>query len=239
MCGQTFANNIQHINVLFQKERIKLESFFAGLPITSGLLIKSLITLADPTTGIVNNTSYYELAKFLTINPAPGRKDSGTPTKQTIRNYIQLVAAVCGDHFKVITEGQTLQFLFPDIPKLFNNALKSIDVNTGRDSNELHVCCGQGSVFDGSLNTDLSAISDASDCSAKKNTFKALRHIDVNTEPSSDDLLAGIGENHDRADVVNTELNIELNADLNTPNFAVKNNNIFKSSKRRSRIGHL
>ena len=146
---------------------LQTQAKFYRPPHTHTTLIKSLITLADPTTVIVNNTSYYDLANFLTVNPFPGRKDSGTPTRQTIRNYIQLVATLRGEHFKVITEGHTLQFLFQDIPKLFNNALKSIDVNTGHCSEEPHVRSGYSSVLDGRVNAELNIASAPPNFAAK------------------------------------------------------------------------
>lgn len=63
----------------YNKYIIEVEKAFIGQPYASLLIIKSLITLADTSNGIVNNISYNELAKLLTINPAPGRKNSGTP----------------------------------------------------------------------------------------------------------------------------------------------------------------
>lgn len=109
---------------------IEVGSLFLGLPNSHSSLIKTLIILADPLSGIVNNISYSDIARLLTINPAPGRKDSGTPSKQTVRNYIKSIERECGDYFKVITEGQNLKFFFPEIPKIFNQLFKTTEGNT-------------------------------------------------------------------------------------------------------------
>ena len=104
----------------YNKATILIASRFQGLRHEQTTLIKTLITLADPTTGIVSNTTYQDLCDLLTVNAAPGRKESGTPSKQTIRNYIKSIERECGDYFKITSEGQTLKFLFPEIPKIFN-----------------------------------------------------------------------------------------------------------------------
>jgi hypothetical protein len=109
----------------YNKAIIKISTLFAGLPYPHALLIRSLITLADPTTGIVSNISYCDLANLLTVTKAPGRKGNGTLTKRIIRNYIQSIEQECGDYFKVITEGQKFQFLFPGLPKILNEALQN------------------------------------------------------------------------------------------------------------------
>ncbi|MFT4058920.1 MAG: hypothetical protein QM652_05165 [Legionella sp.] len=116
--------------IKYNKARQLIESRFKGIPHPHSTLIKSLLSLADPFTGIAKDISYIDLAKILTVKKAPGRKDSGTPTKQTIRNYIKSIEHECGDHFKVISEGQSLQFLFPDLPKIFNKICENREVNT-------------------------------------------------------------------------------------------------------------
>ncbi len=97
-------------------------------------LIKSLLTLADPITGQVNNISYSDLSELLTINKAPGRVDSGVPQKQTIRNYIKSIERECGNHFKIISQGQKLKFFFPDVPKLYQELIKELEVNIEEDT---------------------------------------------------------------------------------------------------------
>lgn len=154
MCNEIIHNRLQAV-VDYHKERAKIESLFIGLPDGSASLIKSLITLADPLTGIVSNISHHELAKLLTINPAPGRKESGTPTKQTIRNYIKSIERECGEYFKVISEGQKLQFLFPELPKVFNKIFENKELNTGVNSSNTQVNTEENGFLDDAVNTEL------------------------------------------------------------------------------------
>ncbi len=120
------------VNILeqYNKGRLEIERPFIGLPYALALLAKSLIALANPQTGIVNDISHNELAILLKVNPAPGRKNSGTPSKQTIRNYIKSIERECGDYFKVISEGHSLQFIFPELPKILSELCKNTEVNT-------------------------------------------------------------------------------------------------------------
>lgn len=108
----------------------EIESPFKGLPYGSLILIKELISLADPKTGIVTNISYNELAVLLAIKPSPGRKNSGAPTKQTIRNHIKSLEKEFYEFFKVISDGQKLQFLFPEVPRIIGELIKSNELNT-------------------------------------------------------------------------------------------------------------
>lgn len=112
----------------------KIEAPFIGLPYVSLLLIKSLILIADPSTGIVQDLSYRDIAKTLTVNPSQGRKESGTPTKESIRNYIKTIERYCGEHFKVISNGQNLRFIFPELPKIFKSIFKNTEVNIQTNS---------------------------------------------------------------------------------------------------------
>ncbi len=116
--------------IKYNKARIEVESVFSGLPHAHTTLIKSLITLANPVTGIVSDITYNDLTKIASVNLAPGRKDGGTPSKQTIRNYIKSIERECGEYFKVISEGQKLQFLFPELPKIYNEVFGTQEVNT-------------------------------------------------------------------------------------------------------------
>ncbi|MFJ1269981.1 hypothetical protein ACD661_15590 [Legionella lytica] len=126
---------VQGINNYYKYMR-EIEKAFIGLPHASLLIVKSLIALAEPSTGSVNNITYNQLAQLLTVHQAPGRKNSGTPTKQTIRNYIRSIETSCSNHFKVITEGQKLRFLFPELPNIFNKIFNDIGVNTESTSDE-------------------------------------------------------------------------------------------------------
>jgi hypothetical protein len=115
---------------VYIKAREKIESKFQFLPYGPRLVIYELLNHADPTTGIVSNLSYRDLSKSLEIESAPGRVDSGTPSKQTIRNYIKSIEHHCGDYFKVISEGQSLKFFFPEVPKVFSKISENTEVNT-------------------------------------------------------------------------------------------------------------
>ncbi|CDZ79390.1 hypothetical protein BN59_03708 [Legionella massiliensis] len=119
---------------LYCQARISIEHKFRGLPYAHTLLVNHLIGRANPFNGTVSKISYNDIALLLTINKAPGRKESGTPTKQTIRNYIKSIERECGDHFKVISEGQSLKFLFPQLPKIFSEFLKNTEGNTELNS---------------------------------------------------------------------------------------------------------
>ena len=141
--------------IKYNKERRNLENKFLGLRNEQTTLIKSLITLADPMTGIVSDITYSDIAQLLKVNPAPGRKDSGSPSKQTIRNYIKSIERECGEYFKVISEGQTLKFLFPEIPKVFSKLFENREVNTVVNSDKPHENIEENAVFEDELNTDL------------------------------------------------------------------------------------
>jgi len=133
----------------------KIDNPFRGLPYAHSVLINFLISLADPLSGIVNEISYHNLATILSINPAPGRKESGTPSKQTIRNYIKSIERECGEYFKVISEGQTLKFLFPEIPKVFSKLFENREVNTVVNTDSPHESIEVKTAFEGGLNTEL------------------------------------------------------------------------------------
>ncbi len=137
--------------IRYNKARIDIENRFLGLRYEHTTLIKSLITRADPSTGVVSDITYNELARILTIHPAPGRKDSGTPTKQTIRNYIKSIERECGEYFQIISEDQKLQFLFSELPKIFENR----EVNTDATRPETVVPSEQNNVSDQQDNTEV------------------------------------------------------------------------------------
>lgn len=105
---------------MYNNVRIKIESCFIGLPHAHTTLIKSLINFANPTTGIVEGISYFELAKLLTIDPASGRTGSGIPQKETIRSYLRTIAANFPKDFRLISQGQKLKFQFITLPKIYS-----------------------------------------------------------------------------------------------------------------------
>lgn len=133
----------------------EIEKAFMGLPYASSIIVKSLVTLADSSTGIVNDIKYNELAKLLTVNPAPGRKSSGTPTKQSIRNYIKSIERECGEYFKVISEGQSLKFLFPQLPTIFSKIFENTEVNTLTNPVNNQENIDEKVVFDEEVNIEL------------------------------------------------------------------------------------
>lgn len=141
--------------IRYKHEINKIEFCFKGLPYANLVLIKSLVSAADPLTGIVTGLSYHDLASLLTVNPAPGRKDTGTPSKQTIRNYIKAIERECGDYFKVISEGQNLQFLFPEIPKIFSKVFENREVNTQVNPPKLLENTEPNGCFEEGFNTEL------------------------------------------------------------------------------------
>ncbi|CAM4448917.1 MAG: hypothetical protein LEGION0403_FIIPPAGN_02257 [Legionella sp.] len=132
----------------------EIEKAFIGLPHASLLIVKSLITLADSSTGLVKNITYNELAKLLTVTPMPGRKNSGTPSKQTIRNYIKSIEKECGQYFKVISEGQSLKFLFPELPKIFSKIFEIRKINTEVKPSETVAYTEQDNYSDTQDNTE-------------------------------------------------------------------------------------
>ncbi|ERH42676.1 hypothetical protein N751_16460 [Legionella pneumophila str. Leg01/11] len=155
MCNKiTIINKLQAV-LRFNKARLHVERPFIGFPYGPALLIRSLINLADPATGIVDDISYHELAKLIEINPAPGRKESGTPSKQTIRNYIKSIEKERGEYFKVVSEGQSLKFLFPQLPKIFNEIFLNTEVNTLTNSVDTQENIDENRVFDIEINTEL------------------------------------------------------------------------------------
>lgn len=132
-----------------------IEAPFQGQPYGPMLLIKKLISLADPKTGIVNNVSYNKLSLSLAIKPSPGRKDSGTPTKQTIRNYIKSLEREYPEFFKVISEGQKLKFLFPEVPRIFSKIFENTEVYTDAIQVETVAYIDQNNVSHHKINTEV------------------------------------------------------------------------------------
>lgn len=110
--------------------RKKIEKNFQLLPYGPRLVIYELLERVNPLTGIVSDINYRALSIALEVKSAPGRIKSGIPSKQTIRNFIKTIEHECSEYFKVITEGQELQFLFPELPKIFNKFFNTKGGNT-------------------------------------------------------------------------------------------------------------
>jgi len=104
----------------YNQARKEIESRFLGLPHAHISMIGYLINRADSETGIVSDISYRELASMLSIDPAPGRRGAGTPQKQAIRSYLITIAEQCSKEFKILSQGQSLQIQFLNLPKIYN-----------------------------------------------------------------------------------------------------------------------
>jgi hypothetical protein len=187
MCNETSIINKLQAVVSFNKAKLDIERPFIGFPYGPALLIKSLINLADPTTGLVYDVSYNDLAKLIEINPAPGRKESGTPSKQTIRNYIKSIEKECGEYFKVVSEGQSLKFLFPELPKIFSKIFENTEVNILSNSAKTQENIDENRVFDEELNTELNIELNTPNPSEKK----LFNNINNNT--NNNNLVEEIG----------------------------------------------
>ncbi len=117
----------------YNDARTAIEACFEGLPHAISRLVNLLITRANPESGIVENITYSDLASTLTVNAAPGRKDSGTPQKQTIRSYLRTIQSQCGDHFKIISDGQALKIQLPTLPAIYASHFESTEVYTDKN----------------------------------------------------------------------------------------------------------
>ena len=193
--------------------RIEIESKFHGIPHVHSLLIRNLIALADLQTGIVQGITYNELCCSLTIHPAPGRKESGTPSKQTIRNYIKSIERECGEYFKVISEGQTLKFLFPEIPRVFSKLIENTEVNTEVNSSQNLTYTEQNELLnkqnDIELNTDANtpnnAVKNIYNKINNNNMGKVIRNLSTqkpipkNFYPSQETISRAIAAGHNNA----------------------------------------
>jgi len=99
--------------------RVEIESRFFGLPHAHFTLISRLLSRANPCTGIIDNLTYNDLADLLTVTAAPGRKDSGRPTKSTVRSMLRTIEAACEKDFKIISEGQKLMIQIRALPAIY------------------------------------------------------------------------------------------------------------------------
>lgn len=120
----------------YNKARLEIESRFLGLRHEHTTLIKSLITRADPETGIVENISYRDLSIILAVDHAPGRKGAGIPQKQTIRSYLRTIAESCANEFKIISQGQKLKCQFLNLPKIYTYFFEQNEVYTEEDGEQ-------------------------------------------------------------------------------------------------------
>lgn len=166
----------------------EIERAFVGQPYAYILIVKFLIPLIDSSTGIVNNITYNKLAEYLTVKPAPGRKNSGTPSKQTIRNYIRSIENECGEYFKVISEGQNLKFLFPEVPKIFNKLFQNTEVNTQVNLERTQVNTGVKAISSKGVNTELNTEANTPSFSVKNNNIFNITNTNKQTNVADFDI---------------------------------------------------
>lgn len=105
----------------YHQARQEVESLFVGLPYIHNTLISLLLSRANPSTGIVENISYQDLCALLAVKPAPGRKESGIPSKSTLRSVLRTIEGTFGKYFKIISEGQQLILQFIALPRIYKN----------------------------------------------------------------------------------------------------------------------
>ena len=113
----------------YNHAREAIEACFSGLPHAPRILVNALITKADLSTGLVENINYRVLATFLAVDAAPGRKDSGTPTKQAVRNYLCTIQTQCSEHFQISTEGQSLKIKFLTLSEIYKSYFEIPEVH--------------------------------------------------------------------------------------------------------------
>ncbi|STX84892.1 Legionella vir region protein LvrA [Legionella donaldsonii] len=113
---------------------MEIEAIFNGLPHVHTTLIKSLITLANPETGVVENLSYRDLAILLSVHHAPGRRGAGIPKKETIRSYFRTIAENHPDDFRLISQGQKLKCHFPKMPAIYAHFITQEKLHTVQHS---------------------------------------------------------------------------------------------------------
>ncbi len=103
----------------YHQARQEVESLFVGLPYIHNTLISLLLSRANPSTGMVENINYQELCALLTVKPAPGRKESGIPSKSTLRSVLRTIETTFGQYFKIVSEGQQLILQFIALPRIY------------------------------------------------------------------------------------------------------------------------
>lgn len=200
MCTIDFRNRQQYV---FSK-------LFCGLPHSQVVLIFYLLSLADKCTGIVEGITYADLQQLLFIKPAPGRKESGMPTKQSIRNFIKSIERECPKDFKVVTEGQKLRFIFPTMPGIFEvyaQADVDSELNTVHDIPESIASTGDEGCFGNEQNTEVNTLPDIPESVKKNNIYTnnstncgMKKPIDPHFKPSREVLDIAKGRGYLRAE---------------------------------------
>lgn len=197
------------MNILHQYNhaRTVIEGCFNGLPYGPRILVNALITKADLSTGRVENISYRDLAACLTVFASPGRKDSGTPTKQAVRNYLNTILTQCGDHFQLSSVGQSLKITFPTLPGIYKSYVELPEVNT---------------VSDRVINTEKTLV-DIDSEAFFEDLFDREEHIEVHTEVNTPEPTDAINAGVYAGAKIKTKTNKQTNlseesfADLRQP----------------------
>lgn len=163
----------------YNKARLEIEAVFNGLPHVHTTLIKSLITRADPETGIVDNLSYREIASFLAIYHSPGRRGAGIPKRDTIRSYFRTIADNHPNDFKLVTQGQQFKCQFPKLPAIYAHYLACKEVDTG-SSNEGNRGEGQAGTGGKSDCEGKAAAAQACELPTEDAAEPAVKNININ-----------------------------------------------------------
>ncbi|PJD93800.1 MAG: Vir protein [Legionella sp.] len=176
----------------FNNARIELEFHFQGLPYSHTTLLKSLISLANPATGIIESITYNDIANLLIICSAPGRRNSGVPKKQTIRSYFRTIEQCCAEHFQIISKGQNLKIKFPTLPGIYASYFDTDNTDLYTDeSTHLNTVktignTNQNDVFLMNQSTgkymDLYTDVYTAECSAKNNNIFNIKNKQQTTE---------------------------------------------------------
>lgn len=190
---------------------LQLERDFAGITYMARAIMPLLLARANPKSGIVDGLTYGDLQKLLYVRPAPGRKESGMPTKQTIRNLIKSIERECPEHFRVITEGQSLRFLFPTMSTISADAHAEVDftveVNTEHNIPDTGTSTVRDDDFCGEQHTELNTATSVPAAVMKNNIYKnnptnrnSKKPIDPHFKPSREILEIAKGRGYLRAD---------------------------------------
>ncbi|STY78924.1 Legionella vir region protein LvrA [Legionella wadsworthii] len=172
---------------LYINARKQIEKKFQLLPYGPRLIIYELLNLANPLTGIVSDISYRDLSRSLEIKTAPGRINSGVPSKQTIRNFIKSIEHECSEYFQVITEGQNLKFIFPEVPKIYNQLIIKKEVNTDLNSPKSLIDSDREGDSEGKSNIEVNREANTLKSSAKNINIFNITNSNKQTQTAGND----------------------------------------------------
>jgi hypothetical protein len=172
---------------LYINARKQIEKKFQLLPYGPRLIIYELLNLANPLTGIVSDISYRDLSRSLEIKTAPGRINSGVPSKQTIRNFIKSIEHECSEYFQVITEGQNLKFIFPEVPRIYNQLIIKKEVNTDLNSPKSLIDSDREGDSEGKSNIEVNREANTLKSSAKNINIFNITNSNKQTQTAGND----------------------------------------------------